>query len=95
MAGAVGMAVFCGYQRFWACWRLAPAAGVGAGLAHATGMQRAAEQRIGARGKGAMVPRGAGSALATGMRQCPGNTPRTVYRITPLRHGAMPCEMWL
>lgn len=55
----------------------------------------AAEQRIGTRGKGAMVPKGAGSALATGMRQRPGNTPRTVYRITPLRHGAMPCEMWL
>lgn len=95
MADAVGMAVFCGYQRFWACWRLAPAAGEGAGLAHATGVQRAAEQRIGARGKGAMVPRGAESVLATGMRQHPGYTPRTVYRITPLSCGAIPCEMRL
>ena len=88
MADAVGMAVLCGYQRFLGVLAI--------GARNEDPARRgAAEQRIGARGKGAMVPRGAGSALATGMRQRPGNTPHTVYRITPLRHGAMPCEMWL
>lgn len=88
MADAVGMAVLCGYQRFLGVLAI--------GARNEDAARRgAAEQRIGARGKGAMLPRGAGSALATGMRQRPGNTPRTVYRITPLRHGAMPCEMWL
>ena len=53
----LGWRCFAGTSVFWACWRLAPAAGAGAGLAHATGMQRAAEQRIGARNGDATASR--------------------------------------
>lgn len=95
MADAVGVVGCFADGVFWACGRLAPAAGEGAELVLATEMRRAAEQRIGTRGKGAMVPRGARSVLATEMRRSPGSTPRTVYRITPLSCGAMPCEMRL